>query len=70
MSLTTSCQRVAASVSVGGFQRSTEHRAAIDGARFMESDPPKAMVCDKDGDGSGMYDSLTPTKRKKGYVSQ
>lgn len=23
------------------------HRAAIDGAHFMDSDPPKAMACDK-----------------------
>ncbi len=30
----------------------TTHRAAIDGARFMDSDPPKAMVCDKDSEGS------------------
>lgn len=26
----------------------TAHRAAIDGARFMDSDPPKAVACDKD----------------------
>lgn len=34
-------------------QRCFEHRAAIDGACFMDSDPPKAAVaCDKDSEGS------------------
>lgn len=41
LSLTTGWQRVAASISVGGFQRSLQHRAAIDGASFMDSEPPR-----------------------------
>lgn len=29
----------------------TTHRKAIDGGRFMDSDPQRAMVCDKDREG-------------------